>query len=191
MRERELTFEVSHLLAVATGDESALASAEEQTGCTRDLLLTAASFFIEQVMLDRQSDAYRVLGCAPTSSRAELRRNMALMMKWLHPDRTPLPKAGTIDRSVYVTRVTEAWECLKTEERRSSFDLGRSPVTHDHPHAKKRRPAGVGRSGVGEAIAADRARRSNAYLVSVPLPRRKPPLRRLWSGLLSLFRIRR
>ena len=67
-------------------------------------------------------------------------RHLRLIMKWLHPDamRGQSDAAGTtdavaqttathvndmaVDRSVFVSRVTGAWDTLKTKERRSTYD---------------------------------------------------------------------
>ena len=46
---------------------------------------------------------------------------MALLLRWLHPD---IVHNG--DRSIFVGRVTGAWESLKTRERRARYDLDRN-----------------------------------------------------------------
>lgn len=189
-RTAELASDVPDLLAVAVGDAEAMRRAEEKTGCTRDLLAEAASFFIEQIMLDRQSDAYRILGCNAASPRAELRRNMAYMMKWLHPDRSTREAHHAIDRSIYVTRVTEAWENLKTDERRRSYDLARSVVALPESNAKRRRSARLAPLVMAAATAGTpRARREPGRVE--PLGQRRPPLMRLWFGLMSFLRVYR
>src|SRR5215472_6894676 len=74
------------LLEVAAGETAALASAHSMTSRSEATLQKAAGFFVEQVLLNRQSDHYRVLGSPRDASAAELRRHMALLLKWLHPD---------------------------------------------------------------------------------------------------------
>jgi hypothetical protein len=51
----------------------------------------------------------------------ELRRNMALLIKWLHPD---MDRPG--DQSMFVHRVTMAWDDLKTADRRAAYDARRA-----------------------------------------------------------------
>ena len=51
----------------------------------------ASAFFIEQILLGPDADSYRVLGADRNAAAAELRRNMALLLRWLHPDMTPRP----------------------------------------------------------------------------------------------------
>jgi curved DNA-binding protein CbpA len=77
-------------------------------------------FFIEQVLLCPNSDSYRVLGADSQASSGELRRNMALLIKLLHPDKDPQGQ-----RSIFANRVNQAWNDLKTPERRATYDEGR------------------------------------------------------------------
>lgn len=81
----------------------------------------ASAFFIEQILLSPDADSYRVLGADDTATAAELRHNMALLLRWLHPD---VARLGV--RSLFAGRITQAWESLKTPERRAAYDLGRS-----------------------------------------------------------------
>ncbi|MGE3914849.1 MAG: hypothetical protein AB7F78_04050 [Hyphomicrobiaceae bacterium] len=91
--------------------------AGESTSREPAFLRTAAAFFIEQVLLAPGADSYRVLGASPTATSTDLRRNMALLLRWLHPDIEP-----TGERSVLASRVTSAWEDLKTTTRRATYD---------------------------------------------------------------------
>src|SRR5262249_32076942 len=77
----------------------------------------AATFFIEQILFAPDADSYRVLGAEPQASPAELRRNLALLLRWLHPDLDPRG-----ERSVFIGRVTAAWNNLKTPEKRAAYD---------------------------------------------------------------------
>ena len=63
-------------------------SARQRAGTNRSehSLREAAAFYIEQILLHPDADHYRVLGAQPDASTAELRRNMALLIRWLHPD---------------------------------------------------------------------------------------------------------
>jgi curved DNA-binding protein CbpA len=108
---------VLELLRIAAGDEEAIGEATEVAGRSRDVVREAVAFFIEQILLSPDADSYRVLGANPEATSAELRRNMALLLRWLHPDLDP--HAG---RSVFATRVTLAWNDLKTSDRRAAYD---------------------------------------------------------------------
>jgi hypothetical protein len=130
------------LLEVAAGEAAALACAHSMTSRSEATLQKAAGFFIEQVLLSRESDNYRLLGSAPDASAAELRHHMALLLRWLHPDL--FQSAGGdkgFNRSAYVNLVTNAWEALKTAGRRASYDASlagreraRTPGTPDTSH---------------------------------------------------------
>lgn len=128
---------VATVLSVAIGDEEALSGAERHSGADRQTLREAAGFFIEQALLDYHADSYRVLGTNRDTSHEELRRNMALLMRWLHPDLQSLRQAG-FDREVFATRVARAWEDLKTEERRQAYDRRNPGAASAPPRARSR-----------------------------------------------------
>ena len=132
------------LLRIAAGDSEAIASATEKTGRTERRLREAAGFFIEQVLLHPDSSSYRVLGGGVETPTAELRRNMALLLSWLHPDVAAHNNidAAEIDRSVFAGRVTQAWENLKTEERRARYNAT-MPVRKKSPR-RNVSPRGAG-----------------------------------------------
>jgi hypothetical protein len=115
------------LLQIAAGDKEAETDAAELTGRSHDVVREAAAFFIEQILLGPDTDSYRRLGASPQATSSELRRNMALLLKWLHPD---LDRQGV--RSLFARRVTGAWNDLKTPERRAAYDEARRSL-----HAKK------------------------------------------------------
>ncbi len=119
---------VAFVLEVAAGEAEALAAATAHTGRDESSLRAAAEFFVEQVLLIRQADSYRILGATADAPASELRRNMALLMRWLHPDVAHSGAASArIDRSVFANRVTRAWEDLKTDERRATYDTAHGP----------------------------------------------------------------
>ncbi len=117
IRQAPLPDGMSMLLRVAAMEPDATAEAAKLTGRTSEVVLQAAAFFVEQVLLAPESDSYRVLGATSQTSSADLRRNMALLVRWLHPD------TKISDRSSFVNRVTFAWDDLKTAERRAAYDL--------------------------------------------------------------------
>jgi hypothetical protein len=120
VRAAPLPQDVNILLRIAAGDEDASRQMAEATSQPQNAIREAAEFYIEQILLHPDADYYRVLGTRPNASTTELRRNMALLMRWLHPD-----QHNGRDRSVFAARVTRAWGELKTEERRAAYDLSR------------------------------------------------------------------
>ena len=108
---------VLQLLRIAAGDDEAETSAALVLDRSRDTVRQAAAFFIEQILFAPNADSYRVLGASPQATAAELRRNVALLLRWLHPDLDPQG-----ERSVFIGRVTTAWNDLKTPDRRAAYD---------------------------------------------------------------------
>ena len=114
---------VTFLLEIAAGDLEALREAASLTDHSHAFLQEAAGFFIEQILFSQNADNYRTLGACRQTSQSELRHHMALLMRWLHPD---VVSGGAcrpcLDRSVYASRVTTAWEAVKTGERRAAYN---------------------------------------------------------------------
>lgn len=117
VRDQPLPPGILQLLQVAAGNNVATERSARTLERPNKLVREACQFYIEQVLLAPESDSYRVLGAAPTATSIELRRNMALLLRGLHPD---LNHEG---RSVFAQRITGAWNQLKTKERRSAYDL--------------------------------------------------------------------
>jgi hypothetical protein len=127
------------LLQVAAGEAEALRSAQSLTRRSQAALQLAAGFFIEQVLFSPQADSYRILGASGNSPRNELRRNMALLIKWLHPDGQRLGTSGAdLDRGIFIHRVTQAWENLKTDERRAHYDRSLTERPKEQRQARHR-----------------------------------------------------
>ncbi len=136
IRSAPLPSGMNLLLEIAVGDAVAEGNAVEITGRPAEVIRSAAVFFIEQILFYSEADSYRVLGVNPQATSSELRHNVALLLRWLHPD---MERQGT--RSLYATNVTNAWNDLKTDERRALYDSARLV-------AKKSRGRRPGRGGV-------------------------------------------
>lgn len=117
MREAPLPQDLAFLLRIAAGDQEAAQAAVRASGRPLRSVRDAAGFYIEQILLFPEADSYRVLGATSSASNADLRRNMALQLRWLHPDVDPRG-----ERSIFTARVTKAWSDLKTAERRAAYD---------------------------------------------------------------------
>jgi hypothetical protein len=128
---------VDLLLRIVIADEAAIDEAVAVSGRPRGTVIEAAHFFVEQILLSPDADCYRVLGVEPYADASELRRNMALLVRWLHPDLDP-----TGSRSAYAARVTTAWNTLKSAERRASYDAARE--TRPRPSRRKAKPTRPG-----------------------------------------------
>ncbi len=138
MRSAPLPSDVGMLLQIAAGDLKAASEAVAVTGRPVEAIQGAAAFFIEQILFYSEADSYRVLGVNPQATSKELRHNMALLLSWLHPD---IERGGT--RSLFATNVTNAWNDLKTDERRALYDGAHQMVVH--PRDKKSHGRRLGR----------------------------------------------
>lgn len=146
------------VLRLASGDDSAADACLEATGRTPEFLRLAATFYIEQVLLAPEADSYRVLGSTPETSAAELRRNMALLLRWLHPD-----IAAGAERSIFAGRITAAWDDLKTPDRRAEYDRSmRNRAVRPAPSNRKLR-------SMSRRVAADDPRRRPPSLFKLAL----------------------
>jgi DnaJ domain len=173
-RTEPLPAGVELLLRIAAGEAEAERTAIASAGRPRDLIRHAAIFFIEQVLLCPNSDSYRVLGTDSQASSGELRRNMALLIKWLHPDQDPEGQ-----RSMFASRVIRAWDDLKTPKRRASYDDARR-LPSARKHVRKSRSA----SSSKRMFVSLRQRRASAIRISDS----QSLLSRAWMFLLRLAR---
>lgn len=121
-QSRPLPKGVDLVLRIAAGDERALSEASSAVRRPPTLVRAAAAFFVEQILFCPGADSYRNLGTSRNASADELRRNMALLLRWCHPD---ADRKG--ERSIFVAHVTQAWEDLKTPQRRAAYDKARHP----------------------------------------------------------------
>ncbi len=154
VRSEPLPDGVLLLLRIAAGDEGAEFAGATLMDRPRDLVRRAATFFLEQILFAPNADSYQVLGAGPEASASELRRNVALLLRWLHPDLDPRG-----ERSVFIGRVTGAWNNLKTPERRAAYDKLRLSIDN-----KNR----AGNDG-GKEMSARRGRR-RPFAASLPRP---------------------
>jgi len=136
----------SILLRIAAGDPDAESAAIDLTGRSPEVIRRSAAFFIEQILFAPDADSYRVLGADRQASPGQLRHNVALLLRWLHPD---VDRQG--DRSVFVSRVTAAWNNLKTPDRRAAYDELCRARENRRRHKKRlrRRSNGAHFVGVG------------------------------------------
>lgn len=117
LRDAALPRDVEALLNIVAGEGQALADAARFSGLPERAVNDAAGFYVEQILLHPRADSYRALGTSPDATTDQLRRNMALLLRWLHPDHE-----ANSARAIYAGRVTEAWNNIKTAERRTAYD---------------------------------------------------------------------
>ncbi|UHH08581.1 DnaJ domain-containing protein [Luteimonas fraxinea] len=122
---RPLPDGMTELLSIASGSPAALRAASARTGSAAAELQEAARFFVQQVLLIADADAYRVLGVTPGASKTLVRDHHRLLLRWLHPDRDG---DGQWD-STLSFRVNWAWRHLRNDAARRAYD-GHSAGPH-------------------------------------------------------------
>jgi hypothetical protein len=95
---------IVELMRIAAACPEACQAAAAETGEPAAVLIEAARFYLQQMLLRPDADCYRVLGIEPTASRAKARSHMRWLLEWLHPDRNDNQWDG-----VYAERVLRAW----------------------------------------------------------------------------------
>jgi hypothetical protein len=164
LRSRELPADLETLLRIVAGDDGALSQAMKTSELSESVVQAAASFYVEQILLHPEADSYRVLGAAPDATIDELRRNMALLLRWLHPDHE-----ANSARALFANRVTQAWNDVKTAERRIVYDATRNNGVNG---ASARDPRNAAPSPVSRRPD-DAPQRTSAYRAGRPVRRPK------------------
>src|SRR5690606_23468567 len=124
LRARPLPAGMGELLAVASGSTESARQAAERSGHDAAQLVEAARFFVQQVLLAEDADAYRVLGADRHADQATLRDHHRLLLRWLHPDRTDGPQW----ESALTARVNQAWNLVRSPSARERYDQALPPV---------------------------------------------------------------
>lgn len=120
LRARALPDDIGVVLDVAAGGGRAIEAGCLATGADAAELQEAARFYVQQVLLHPDADAYRVLGLTDDATTREIKRHYLTLQRWLHPDRVQGPEAA------YATRVNQAWNELRHPGRRARYDARRS-----------------------------------------------------------------
>lgn len=115
---------VAELIRIANSQPDALQAAALRSAADPALLVEAARFFIEQLMLvsECEADPWRVLGVSPGADEAQIREHYRLLASLLHPDR-----AGDWPPS-FADRVNKAWRLLRQPEARQQLLLDAAQV---------------------------------------------------------------
>lgn len=130
LRERPLPEGVGEVIELAAGNRERVAHAAERLQEPAADVLEAARFYVREVLLAAEGDAYRTLGLAPDAHGADIKAHHRALQHWLHPDRR-----GDDWDSVFAARINTAWSLLRTPERRASYDAlqasaGGAPAGH-------------------------------------------------------------
>jgi hypothetical protein len=116
-----LPTDIFEIMRIAAGSPEVCQSASQVTGQPSAVLIEAARFYLQQMLLRPDADSYRVLGLPPGASRDLARSHMRCLLQWLHPD---------VNRdwdSVYAQRVLKAWR-----EVSADINSARAPNSCSH-----------------------------------------------------------
>jgi hypothetical protein len=122
--EQRLPEGMSLLLRLAAGEEEASQAAKAESGEPVETVREAAIFYLQQVCFASGGSSYRVLGVDPDAGEERIREHYRWLARWLHPDRNPDEW-----EVVFSERVGQAWQDLRTAERRQRYDS--SLLSHD------------------------------------------------------------
>ncbi len=133
VRSRPLPGTMLVLLELVGGRRETIERCAAATMERPQVLVEAATLFIQQVLFDEDADHYRVLGVRPDATLEAIREHHRWLMRWLHPDRD-----GGRWETAFSERVNAAWNVLRVPERRREYDQWLA----DHPH-RGRSPAAI------------------------------------------------
>jgi hypothetical protein len=103
IEESPLPADIFEVMRIAASSPEVCRLASQATGQPAAVLIEAARFYLQQVLLRPDADSHRVLGLPPGASRELARQHLRCLLQWLHPD---------VNRdwdSVYAERVLKAW----------------------------------------------------------------------------------
>jgi hypothetical protein len=127
-----LPTDIFEIMRIATGSPEICQSASQVTGQPPAVLIEAARFYLQQMLLRPDADPYRVLGLPAGASRELARRHMRCLLQWLHPD---------VNRewdSVYAERVLKAYREVSAniDSSRLLAGLGSSAPMNSGPRIR-------------------------------------------------------
>ena len=118
LRTRELPEGMLDVIRIAAGDEETIAAAKSSTALDESDLNVAAGLMLHDMLFFEGADSYRALGVRRDAEDSQIKRHYRWLVRWLHPDRNPDNM-----HSVFADRINRAWNSVRTEERRASYDL--------------------------------------------------------------------
>jgi len=129
-RAAPLPKDVDFLLRILARDPDAEARAIDASGRPIERIRDAAEFYADQILFAPDGDSYRTLAAEPGAPREQLRTNMALLMRWLHPDARP-----DEDGSLRFDRVMRAWDAVRVNRGQETVDTRRWPSPKNPPRS--------------------------------------------------------
>ncbi len=117
LRDRPLPADIDQILPIVAGSRDALATAAQATGEPERVILEAVQFYLQEVLFFPEADAYRILAVPHDAEIDHIQQHHRQLQRWLHPDRR-----GNDLESGFASRVNQAWNALRSQERRQAYD---------------------------------------------------------------------
>lgn len=139
VRELPLPQNIDVVIQLATGSQPLLRDTAERLCEPEAKILEAVRFYLQQVLFEPGTDAYRILAVAADAPHKRIHEHYRWLQRWLHPDR-----CSEDWDSVFASRLNWAWQQLRTETARVAYDAKRAPKPDTRLRAWVARPARVG-----------------------------------------------
>jgi curved DNA-binding protein CbpA len=124
LRDRPLPGNIGLALQLASAMQPQLEEAAARFSESEETILEAVRFYLQQVLFEPGTDAYRILGLAANADTKRIRQHHIWLQRWLHPDRR-----GEDWEAVFTTKVNWAWQQLRNENSREEYDRTREVPT--------------------------------------------------------------
>ncbi|MEO7874903.1 MAG: DnaJ domain-containing protein [Dokdonella sp.] len=166
LRDRPLPENIGEALQLASAMQPRLSETAVRFCESEETIVDAVRFYLQQVLFEPGTDAYRVLGLVPTAELSQIRQHHVWLQRWLHPDRR-----GEDWEASLATKVNWAWSQLRTDAAREKYDGSRL-----------RAPQVIAtRDDIGRVV------QDRAWKIAAPIEQRPHWLRRGTVGLLAVL----
>jgi hypothetical protein len=128
VRDRPLPDDIGRVIQLASAGQPLLQDTAARLCEPEATLLEAIRFYLQQVLFNPGTDAYRVLGLGPDAPAERIREHYHWLQRWLHPDRR-----GEDWEALFATRVNWAWQQLRSESARAAYDAEREEAEPSLP----------------------------------------------------------
>lgn len=128
LRERPLPADLDLILHLAAPSQPLLDDTAKQRDVTPSTLREAGRFYLQQVLFEPGTDAYRVLGVAPDAPFERIREHHQWLQRWLHPDRS-----NDEGFAPFAAKLNWAWQQLRNERKRNAYDAERAQADTSSP----------------------------------------------------------
>ena len=117
LRDRPLPANMDEVLQLASAMQPQLQNAAARFSESEETIVEAVRFYLQQVLFEPGTDAYRIFGVAPNADFKQVRQHHIWLQRWLHPDRR-----GEDWEAALATKVNWAWQQLRNESSREEYD---------------------------------------------------------------------